>query len=187
MAKQLGCAAVALSMLSLAACTPVGRAVGDTQDTMPEVAHDSTHKSDIEIGVVGSEDSSADTLVMDALADAEMKSYYASLDAVDDADATAQQAVDDFVARAVDLVMISGINVTGDNREGWDAALDNARQAGIPVVLLNPVNPPDNELYYAASLTVNDRAMDATPIDEALVTIQHDEPHERTIMVTTLH
>ena len=174
-----------LVMLSLVACAPVGRAVGDTQDATSEVAHDSTHTTDITVGVVGSADATTDGAVMDALADAEMNTYYASLDGSKDAVSTAQQAVDDFVERAVKIVVISGIDVTDDNQESWDAVLDNARQAGIPVALLNPVAPPEHTWYYAASLTVNDRAADAVPISTAVMTIQRDEPHERTIVVTT--
>lgn len=48
------------AVLSLAACTPAGRAVGDTQDSMPEVAHDSTHPTDVTVGFVGSTDTAAD-------------------------------------------------------------------------------------------------------------------------------
>ena len=51
------------AVLSLAACTPAGRAVGDTQASMPEVAHDSTHPTDVTVGFVGSTDTAADEFV----------------------------------------------------------------------------------------------------------------------------
>lgn len=61
------------AVLSLAACTPAGRAVGDTQDSMPEVAHDSTHPTDVTVGFVGSTDTAADEFVINALSDDKLK------------------------------------------------------------------------------------------------------------------
>ncbi|PWG63785.1 hypothetical protein [Bifidobacterium callitrichidarum] len=211
--------AAAAAVLSLTACAPAGRAVGDTQDSMPAVAHDSVHITDATVGFVGSEDPAADKLAINAISDSGMNVFYASLagqtspksdttgkstdDAanttggtaaesdsepsvtVDSAAVTAQQAVDDFVARAVKLVVISGINVTDANSQGWDEALTNARNAGIPVALLNPVALPENDLLYAATLAVNDRDAEATPISDVALTIIRDEPHDRTIAVTT--
>ncbi len=68
------------AVLSLAACTPAGRAVGDTQDSMPEVAHDSTHPTDVTVGFVGSTDTAADEFVINALSDDKLNVYYASLE-----------------------------------------------------------------------------------------------------------
>ena len=135
------------AVLSLAACTPAGRAVGDTQDSMPEVAHDSTHPTDVTVGFVGSTDTAADEFVINALSDDKLNVYYASLETsassanatdgvsgetessdagttsengadsmdahtgVDKNAVTAQQGVADFVARAVKIVVISGIDV----------------------------------------------------------------------------
>ncbi|KAB7787915.1 hypothetical protein F7D08_1309 [Bifidobacterium cebidarum] len=176
-----------MTVVSLSACTPVNRAVGDTQDTTPEVAHDSVHASDAEVGFVGSEDSAADKLAIDALADEGINVYYAAFNAADDGGAaTAQQSVSDFVARSVDLVVISGFNITGTNNDSWVQTLTNAREAGIPVALLNPSSLPDDDLLYAASLTVNDRDANASRISDAVMTIIHDEPHERSIAVSTV-
>ncbi|MBW3089815.1 hypothetical protein [Bifidobacterium miconisargentati] len=215
----IAAAAAVAAVLSLTACAPAGRAVGDTQDEMPAVAHDSVHITDVTVGFVGSEDPAADKLAIDALSESGMNVFYASLagqtspkadktgkDAddpagsaggastgsetepsvtVDSAAVTAQQGVNDFVARAVKLVVVSGITVTDVNGQGWNDALTNARNAGIPVVLLNPVAVPENDLLYAATFAVNDRDAEATPISDAAMTIIRDEPHDRTLAVTT--
>ena len=81
--RLLACGAV---VLSLVACTPTGRAVGDTQDNMPSIAHDSTHKTDITVGFVGSTDTAADKKAIDALADDTLNVYYASLDTSGDSE-----------------------------------------------------------------------------------------------------
>ena len=158
--RLLACGAV---VLSLVACTPTGRAVGDTQDSMPSIAHDSTHKTDITVGFVGSTDTAADKKA-----------------------ATAQQGVTDFVDRAVKIVIISGIDVTDANRDSWNQALTNAREAGIPVALLNPKHAPEDELLYAAILNTDDAASaKSVSIADAVITITRDEPHDRTIAVAT--
>lgn len=177
-------------VLSLAACTPVNRAVGDTQDNPPAVAHDSIHTSDAEVGFVGSTDTAADKLALDAMAGDGISAYYASLDSgtVDaaDSDITARQAVADYVARAVDIIIVSGLTVTDANRDAWEQTLGNVREAGIAVALLNPVSVPDNELLYAVTLTVNDRDANAERIGDAVLAVIRDEPHERSIAVTTM-
>ncbi|TPF94583.1 hypothetical protein BW14_01785 [Bifidobacterium sp. UTBIF-68] len=201
-------------VLSLGACTPVNRAVGDTQDNPPAVAHDSIHTSDAEVGFVGSTDTAADKLAIDAMADDGISVYYASLDsdasdaagtaasdtAADagadgtdadgtdaaDSDITAQHAVADYVARAVDIIIVSGIAITDANRDTWEQTLGNAREAGIAVALLNPVAVPDNDLLYAATLTINDRDANAERIGDAVLAVIRDEPHERSIAVTTM-
>ena len=78
--RILGLLACMAAVLSLAACTPAGRAVGDTQDSMPEVAHDSTHPTDVTVGFVGSTDTAADEFVINALSDDKLNVYYASLE-----------------------------------------------------------------------------------------------------------
>ncbi|AEF26738.1 hypothetical protein BBM1605_07955 [Bifidobacterium breve MCC 1605] len=178
--------------MSLVACTPTGRAVGDTQDSMPSVAHDSTHKTDITVGFVGSTDTAADKKAIDALADDTLNVYYASLDTSGDSEtadkiaATAQQGITDFVDRAVKIVIISGIDVTDANRDSWNQALTNVREAGIPVALLNPKHAPEDELLYAAILNTDDAASaKSVSIADAVITITRDEPHDRTIAVAT--
>ena len=206
--RILGLLACMAAVLSLAACTPAGRAVGDTQDSMPEVAHDSTHPTDVTVGFVGSTDTAADEFVINALSDDKLNVYYASLEtSASSANATdgvsgetggdknavtAQQGVADFVARAVKIVVISGIDVTDANRESWNQTLTNAREAGIPVALIDPTHAPEAELLYAVILHLNTNSADSgdtadtkpMTITDAVLTITRDEPHEREIKVT---
>lgn len=226
--RILGLLACMAAVLSLAACTPAGRAVGDTQDSMPEVAHDSTHPTDVTVGFVGSTDTAADEFVINALSDDKLNVYYASLETsassanatdgvsgetessdagttsengadsmdahtgVDKNAVTAQQGVADFVARAVKIVVISGIDVTDANRESWNQTLTNAREAGIPVALIDPKHAPEDELLYAVILHLNTNSADSgdtagtkpMTITDAVLTITRDEPHEREIKVT---
>ncbi|QTB90625.1 hypothetical protein BSD967_10000 [Bifidobacterium saguini] len=207
--RIIGAALCLTALLSLTACTPVGHAVGDTQDQASQIAHDSIHVSDMSIGLVGSEDSAADKMALDALADAGISVFYASLGSTDAdsesgqninqpdgedsqstqqsaEDTTAQHAVEDFLNRPVSLVIISGINVTDTNRDGWHQTLTTVRQAGIPVALLNPQSVPRDETLYAATLTINDRDAGAVAIGDAAVSIIRDEPHERSIAVSTV-
>ena len=104
----------------------------------------------------------------------------------------AQQGVADFVARAVKIVVISGIDVTDANRESWNQTLTNAREAGIPVALIDPKHAPEDELLYAVILHLNTNSADygdtagtkPMTITDAVLTITRDEPHEREIKVT---
>ena len=99
---------------------------------------------------------------------------------------TAQQGVADFVARAVKIV------VTDANRESWNQTLTNAREAGIPVALIDPKHAPEDELLYAVILHLNTNSADSgdtadtkpMTITDAVLTITRDEPHEREIKVT---
>ena len=175
------------AVLSLGACAPAGSAVGDTQDALPQVAHDAVHAADATVGFVGSGDAAADRSVIDALCDDRLKvSYAAASDSPDAAaeGAAARRGVADFVARAVRVVVIRGIDVTDANRGSWTETLTDARNAGVPVVLLNPVHAPDDELLYAATLRSADAADDGGTrmhVTDAVLAVVRDEPHGRTI------
>lgn len=194
MAARVGASlACAAAVLSLAACTPRGTAVGDTQGRAPSPAHVGTMRDDAVIGVVGSATAAADSVVLDAFSDAGIEAVYVSVkdsasgssEDSGHAAARAQQGVRDMVSRVVNLIVVSDIDVTAD-ADGWDAALQDARNAGIPVALLSPVHAPDDERLYAATLAINDRAADTTPIDDAVMAILNDEPHARQITVSTV-
>ena len=73
---------------------------------------------------------------------------------------TARQAVEDMAQRMVSIIVISGIDVSGVNHDGWYDTLTTARQAGIPVALLNPIATPTDSTLFAATLTINDRMTD---------------------------
>ncbi|WP_055426537.1 hypothetical protein [Bifidobacterium aesculapii] len=186
---RAGAATVCAVMLAAsAACAPRGTAVGDTQGREPSpVEHVGTVRDDALIGLVGSVQATADSAVLDALADASIETVYRSVKDGGEAGAAArgQQGVRDMVSRVVSLVVISDLDVSTDV-QGWDDALRDAREAGIPVALLDPVHAPDDETLYAATLVLNDRDAEATPIDDAAMTVLNDLPHDREITVTTV-
>ena len=88
--------------------------------------------------------------------------------------------------RMADIIVIAGIDVDDVNRAEWDDSLQTARRAGIPVVLLNPISTPKDAKLYAATMTINDRMADATPLADAIVTVANNDPHERGMIVTTI-
>ena len=187
-ARAAAAAVCVVVLAASAACTPQGTAVGDTQGREPSpVAHVGTVRDDALIGLVGSVQATADSVVLDAFADASIETVYRSVKDGGDAGAAArgQQGVRDMVSRVVSLVIISDLDVSTD-AQGWDDALRDAREAGIPVALLDPVHAPADETLYAATLVLNDRAAEATPIDDAAMTVLNDEPHAREITVTTV-
>ena len=105
-------------------------------------------------------------------------------DMVDDPDAAAQRGVRSMVARKATVIMIDGIAVNEKNAEDWDAALQSARKAGVPVILLDPVAPPDDDTLFAVTFTLTGKGDGVTALDDAVVTIVDDKPHPRTMNVT---
>lgn len=183
LAAVLACAA---ACLSLGACEPAGKAVGDTQESEPDVAHVGEIRSDVTVGLIGApqDDDGTDALVLDALDAAGLHTVYVSTGQVSDPVAAAQQGVEDLVRRRVSIVVIDGLQVSGDTAGLWDKALKGARVAGIPVALLDPASPPSDDTLYAAALTLDADDAGAVPIDGALMTIIDDDPHGRAIAVT---
>lgn len=174
----------AAACVGLAGCTPPGRAVGDTQDRDAPVAFDGLDRGDVVIGYVGSDRTAMDSLMLDAFASAGLKAVYVPCASNGDPAAAAQGGVEDMAFRQVSIIMVARLDAGGD-AAGWDDALSEARRAGIPVVLLDPLAVPDDDTLFAATFTVNDRAADATAIDDAVMTVIDDRPHEREMMVTT--
>ncbi|WP_258175507.1 hypothetical protein [Bifidobacterium callitrichos] len=181
-AAALACAA---ACLALTACTPAGKAVGDTQAKQPEVAHVGIQRNEARIALVGSPTAAADEPVLDAMGDVDIQTVYVSSKDAKDPDAVMRQGVRDMVDRVVNLIVVSDLDTTAEP-SGWDDALRAAREAGIPVALLNPKHAPDDATLYAAAFVLNDRAADAVRIDDAMMTVLNDEPHERQIVVTTI-
>ncbi|WP_140444235.1 MULTISPECIES: hypothetical protein [unclassified Bifidobacterium] len=183
--RLAGLVACAAACLALTACTPAGKAVGDTQTKQPEVAHVGIQRNEARIALVGSPTAAADRPVLDAMGDVDIQTVYVSSKDAKDPDAVMRQGVRDMVDRVVNLIVISDLDVSVDP-SGWDDALRAAREAGIPVALLNPKRAPDDATLYAAAFVLNDRAADAVRIDDAMMTVLNDEPHERQIVVTTI-
>ena len=182
-----GLAAVLATMLMMAACTPPDKAVGDTQEQSPDVAFDGLDRGDVVIGFIGSDQPDFDRTMLQSFDDSGLRTSYLSTAEIDDPAVAAQQGVRDMAERQVAIIVISRLDIADEMAAGWDDALGEARGAGIPVALLNPLSDPPDDTLYAAALTVNDRAMDATPIDDAVMTIIDDLPHDKDMMVSTSH
>ena len=151
-----GMTAIALPCASLSGCVPSNAAVGDTQSPGTAVAHSMEDRDSLSIAMIGSDDS------------------------------TAQQGVRDMAQRKADLIVIAGIDVDKTNAENWNDALETARKAGVPVALLDPIAVPEDNRLYAATMTINDRMTDATPLDDAVVAVANNDPHDREMLVTTI-
>nr|WP_278754001.1 sugar ABC transporter substrate-binding protein [Bifidobacterium catenulatum] len=181
-----GMTVIALSCTALSGCVPSNAAVGDTQSPDTAVAHSMKDRDSLSIAMIGSDDVTADSMAMDAMESGKLKPVYITVSGTVDAQSTAQQGVRDMAQRKADLIIIAGIDVDEANAENWNDALGAARTAGVPVVLLNPIAVPKDNKLYAVTMTINDRMTDATPLDDAVVAVANNDPHDREMLVTTI-
>lgn len=181
-----GMTAIALPCASLSGCVPSNAAVGDTQSPGTAVAHSMEDRDSLSIAMIGSDDVTADSMAMDAMKAGKLKPVYITVSGTVDAQSTAQQGVRDMAQRKDDLIVIAGIDVDKTNAENWNDALETARKAGVPVALLDPIAVPEDNRLYAATMTINDRMSDATPLDDAVVAVANNDPHDREMLVTTI-
>lgn len=181
-----GMTAIALLCASLSGCVPSNAAVGDTQSPGTAVAHSMEDRDSLSIAMIGSDDVTADSMAMDAMKAGKLKPVYITVSGTVDAQSTAQQGVRDMAQRKADLIVIAGIDVDKTNAENWNDALETARKAGVPVALLDPIAVPEDNRLYAATMTINDRMSDATPLDDAVVAVANNDPHDREMLVTTI-
>lgn len=181
-----GMTAIALPCASLSGCVPSNAAVGDTQSPGTAVAHSMEDRDSLFIAMIGSDDVTADSMAMDAMKAGKLKPVYITVSGTVDAQSTAQQGVRDMAQRKADLIVIAGIDVDKTNAENWNDALETARKAGVPVALLDPIAVPEDNRLYAATMTINDRMTDATPLDDAVVAVANNDPHDREMLVTTI-
>ncbi|WP_226814166.1 MULTISPECIES: sugar ABC transporter substrate-binding protein [Bifidobacterium] len=178
--------AIALSCVALSGCVPSNAAVGDTQSPDTAVAHSMEDRDSLSIAMIGSDDVTADSMAMGAMEAGKLKPVYITVSGTVDAQSTAQQGVRDMVQRKADLIIVAGIDVNEANAENWNDALETARKAGVPVALLNPIAVPEDNKLYAATMTINDRMADATPLDDAVMAVANNDPHDREMLVTTI-
>ncbi|MGE4653629.1 sugar ABC transporter substrate-binding protein [Bifidobacterium hominis] len=181
-----GMTAIALPCASLSGCVPSNAAVGDTQSPGTAVAHSMEDRDSLSIAMIGSDDVTADSRAMDAMKAGKLKPVYITVSGTVDAQSTAQQGVRDMAQRKADLIVIAGIDVDKTNAENWNDALETARKAGVPVALLDPIAVPEDNKLYAATMTINDRMTEATPLDDAVVAVANNDPHDREMLVTTI-
>ncbi|MGO5153674.1 sugar ABC transporter substrate-binding protein [Bifidobacterium catenulatum] len=178
--------AIALSCAALSGCVPSNAAVGDTQSPDTAVAHSTEDRDSLSIAMIGSDDVTADSMAMGAMEAGKLKPVYVTVSGTVDAQSTAQQGVRDMVQRKADLIIVAGIDVNEVNAENWNDALETARKAGVPVAFLNPIAVPEDNKLYAATMTINDRMADATPLDDAVMAVANNDPHDREMLVTTI-
>ena len=181
-----GMTAIALSCVALSGCVPSNAAMGDTQSPDTAVAHSMEDRDSLSIAMIGSDDVTADSMAMGAMEAGKLKPVYITVSGTVDAPSTAQQGVRDMVQRKADLIIVAGIDVNEVNAENWNDALETARKAGVPVALLNPIAVPEDNKLYAATMTINDRMADATPLDDAVMAVANNDPHDREMLVTTI-
>ncbi|KAB8289905.1 sugar ABC transporter substrate-binding protein [Bifidobacterium avesanii] len=170
----LACAAALTTLAS--GCVPRGVAVGDTQATEPAIQHDGVDVSDAIIIYIGSQDSSADKPIVDALQRAGLDTAYMSMEGVDES--AGNRAIIDATNRNLSAVMVGPNDVNQ-----WADGLRVAREAGYPVILVDPTAPVTiDETLYAAIFHVTDDASAATIFDASILVID-DHAHDKTIDV----
>lgn len=182
------------SIMILGSCSDASdaKAVGNTSDKDTAIAHDSVDKSDILIGFIGSSDAnqaSAETSILQVCERSGLRASYVSTSAVNDPLTAATQGVEDFVARAATVIVINTIDVSDTGKgsaatDAWNQSLEDARKAGIAVILLDPQHRPDDTSLYAAVFTVDDDDTNAISLDTAINLIVNDNPHEDAMTVT---
>lgn len=193
--------------------------MGDTSDSVPAIGHDGVDLSDIVVGVVGSRDRVADVAVIDALSRDGIAAVYASPsvvpgggdagggEATGDAGGSdsggvdgAVASVEDFTTRGVSLIMICRAD-TSDS-QGWRDALIKARDAGIPVALVEPRSTPADDTWYAAVVDIaanasgtrdshdshdqsaaTGQAAASDALDDVVLDLVNDRPHKRRVTV----
>lgn len=174
-AAALACVAAVATLT--AGCVPQGVAVGDTQATEPAIQHDGVDVSDAIIIYVGSTaDSSEDRPIVDALQDAGLDTAYMSMEGIDAA--SGNRAIIDATNRNLSAVMVGPNDVNA-----WSSGLKTAREAGYPVILVDPTAPVtlDETLYAAIFHVVDDPS--APTIYDASIQVIDDHAHDKTMNV----
>jgi hypothetical protein len=170
----------------LGSCAPRGAALGDTaRDRASAIAHDSIDNSDVTIGIIGSTDIGRDERVLDALGRADLRASYVSTRQVKDPVHAAQKGIEELSLVPVSVIAICGLDIRPAQASGWDTAFGFARSSGVPVVLIDAKQPPSDATLYAMRMNVSDADHSATPLAKALMTVINDNPHARSLSVTT--
>ncbi|NMN00400.1 sugar ABC transporter periplasmic protein [Bifidobacterium sp. DSM 109958] len=177
-ARAAASLAALASVASLcAACVPNGVAVGDTQAVEPSIQHDGVDVWDAIIIYVGSTgESSTDRPVVNALQDSGLNTAYMSMQGIDPS--SGNRAIVDATNRNLSAVMIGPNDVNG-----WADGLATAREAGYPVILVDPTAPVTlDETLYAVIFHVTDDPS-APTVHDAAIQVIDDHAHEKTMDV----
>lgn len=225
--RRASCLALALAvsiMPALTGCTPSHSAVGDTRNESTNVTHDSIDRTDLLMGVVAAGDTTLDQQVVASFSQSGIKAVYMPASQAEAPVQTAQESFKSLTHRRVNAIIVDGMNAdeqaaaqsdgssTSTNSFqstksgevfGWSKPLRDAREAGIPVILVDPVHTPKNNELYAIVLNVKDDADngakdDSTtadarsgassntvkPFEQAVALVVNDNPHPKTMTVT---
>lgn len=167
---------VSFMVISLGACEPEGKAVGDS-GSINDIVHDGVDLNDINIFVLGSSRFSLDNYILDECKKYGMKASYVALFGIKNSSSSAYDALKEATYRQMSLIIIDEIDVDSqdsvdlsesaksagskteeaDKKEtekatekSFEEALQDVRRAGIPVLLVNPIKAPEDSTLYAA-------------------------------------
>lgn len=162
--------------------------MGDTQSLGNTVEHDGIDRNDIRLALVGASaaDDQGGARLLAALDEENIHTVYGSAQEVRNGQALAIQGAVDSRVSAIVLV---GDGVSGKDDSALSQSLEQARRAGIPVVLVGDAAITLNgELYAAQLLPSGSRGCPAANAQEdsvaqVLSMVIDDRPHEKRICV----
>lgn len=163
---------VSFMVISLGACEPEGKAVGDS-GSINDIVHDGVDLNDINIFVLGSSRFSLDNYILDECKKYGMKASYVALFGIKNSSSSAYDALKEATYRQMSLIIIDEIDVDSQDsvdssesiksvgsktekatekatEKSFEEALQDVRRAGIPVLLVNPIKAPEDSTLYAA-------------------------------------
>lgn len=168
-------------LVCLGACAPQGQAVGRTGE-VNGVAHDGIDRNDMTVGLIGGADGrmAVDAAIMDACAGQGIEASYAAVWSAASYDQAVWRSMEDLAERRVSLIAVSALTLRDGAAlsDGWRRAFASAREAGIPVVLIDPIDVPDDDTLFAAVFTTASPQRPSTlAIAEAFMLVADDRPH----------
>ena len=202
---------VSFMVISLGACEPEGKAVGDS-GSINDIVHDGVDLNDINIFVLGSSRFSLDNYILDECKKYGMKASYVALFGIKNSSSSAYDALKEATYRQMSLIIIDEIDVDSQdsvdlsesaksagskteksNEKSFEEALQDVRIAGIPVLLVNPIKAPEDSTLYAAkaySKTYLDKKSISKTKSAKYESLQNivkalinDTPHSREVII----
>lgn len=202
---------VSFMVISLGACEPEGKAVGDS-GSINDIVHDGVDLNDINIFVLGSSRFSLDNYILDECKKYGMKASYVALFGIKNSSSSAYDALKEATYRQMSLIIIDEIDVDSQDsvdssesaksagsktekatEKSFEEALQDVRRAGIPVLLVNPIKAPEDITLYAAkaySKTYLDKksilktkSAKYESLQNIVKALINDTPHSREVII----
>lgn len=202
---------VSFMVISLGACEPEGKAVGDS-GSINDIVHDGVDLNDINIFVLGSSRFSLDNYILDECKKYGMKASYVALFGIKNSSSSAYDALKEATYRQMSLIIIDEIDVDSQDsvdssesaksagsktekatEKSFEEALQDVRRAGIPVLLVNPIKAPEDSTLYAAkaySKTYLDKksilktkSAKYESLQNIVKALINDTPHSREVII----